>query len=58
MIRDPLGGTLFVLVHLCGLHLIATSHLTCVFLLFRDDTRMVGLVSNVFFGFYDCNMNF
>jgi hypothetical protein len=35
--RDPSGGTLFTLTHLCVFHPIATTHLTCVFASLTND---------------------
>jgi hypothetical protein len=44
---NQLGGVLFVLFHLCGIHHIATTHLTCVFFSLADDTHIIGFASNV-----------
>ncbi len=46
-IRDHLGGTLFALTHFHVVHLTTTTHPTCVFPSFIDDTHIVGPISNV-----------
>lgn len=46
-IRDPFGGALFALAHLRVVHLITTTHATCVFPSLIDDTHIVGPISNV-----------
>ncbi len=42
-----MGGVLFVLTHLCVLHLIVAAHLTYVFPSLVDDMLVIGLTSNV-----------
>jgi len=45
--REPLGGTLFALIHFCVLHPTITTHPTFVFPLLTDDMHIVGPTSNV-----------
>jgi hypothetical protein len=45
--NDPLGGTLFALVHLHSLCFIVATHLTCVFPLLVDDMHIISPTSNV-----------
>jgi hypothetical protein len=39
---DPLGGTLFALVHFCVFRPLVTTHLTCVYLSLANDTHVVN----------------
>jgi len=51
MTRDPLGGVLFVLIHLRNFCLTIVAHLTCVFPSLADDTRTVGFTLDVVIAF-------
>jgi hypothetical protein len=47
MIGNPLGGTLFIMPHICVFRLIEITHLTCVFPSLSDDTHIIGIALNV-----------
>ncbi len=55
MIGDPLGGMLFVLIHLCAFRLTALTNPPCVFLLLA---HIVRLHQMWFLFSYDYNRNF
>ncbi len=57
MIRDPLEGMLFALVHFCVFHPTATTHLTCAFPSLANDTHIIGLALYVVFFFCDYKRN-
>jgi hypothetical protein len=44
---NSLGGTLFIMAHLCIFHVIITAHPTYVFHSLANDTHIIGLASNV-----------
>jgi hypothetical protein len=46
-IKDPLGGTLFALAHLCVLCPTIVAHPTCIFPFLADDTHMVSFALDV-----------
>ncbi len=48
---DPLGKTLFVLVHLHAFWFTIPTHSTCVFISLVDDMHIIGFASNVVFVF-------
>lgn len=46
-VHTNLEGVLFILVHICTFHLIATIHSTCVFPSLANDMHIVGLALNL-----------